>query len=73
MEYEAKDEPNLSGGERMWHASFEWQVSNLCRELIQAKNDVYQLEERSRELNELLEERAVVLRAQLERVHRTAA
>ena len=48
----------------MRNASFDAQVSNLCRELVQAKNDLERLEDRKREIEDILEERTIVLRSQ---------
>lgn len=46
----------------MWNASFEAAISNLCRELVESRNDLEGLEEHKREIEEVLEERILVLR-----------
>lgn len=46
----------------MWNASFEAAISNLCRELVESRNDLDALEERKREVEEVIEERILVLR-----------
>ncbi|HEV2470747.1 MAG TPA: hypothetical protein VGS78_16265 [Candidatus Sulfotelmatobacter sp.] len=46
----------------MWNASFEAAVSNLCRELVESRNDLDALELHMKEINEVLEERILVLR-----------
>ena len=46
----------------MAHASFEASISNLCRELVESMNDLEVLQERKREIQEVLDERILVLR-----------
>jgi len=51
----------------MWNASFEAQISNLCREIVESRNDLTQLQERKRELDEVVEERTIILRVKQQR------
>jgi len=46
----------------MWNASFEAAISNLCRELVESRNNLAELEEHKREIEEVLQERILVLR-----------
>jgi len=46
----------------MWNASFEAAISNLCREIVESRNNLEALEQRKREIEEVLQERMLMLR-----------